>query len=263
MAGESKWEDTFYVTAYEMARAGSTNAMIGKTLGISKLTFYKWLERRPALADAVKRGREARGRIDGNTGTFQEYVFKQLPPALQKMWSDIHAWSDEPNGIVRIEAMLSQGGKRCRQQLFLHALVHNNFNASEALRTVNLSKGVLAKWIDDEPEFAEMMDEIHWHKKNFFEAGLVDLVDRGDAPATIFANKTFNADRGYNEKLRIQMEGTVTHLHAAVPLEALDLPVEVLDQVLAAVRRRAAALGATPGTSPAALAAPVGAIIDV
>jgi hypothetical protein len=109
---------------------------------------------------------------------------------------------------------------------------------------MNMSRKTFENWVTHEPEFGELMNEIHEHKKNFFEAALVGLVASGDSSATIFVNKTFNKDRGYNDKIELSVEGSVqhehvhAHVHAHISVDELDLSLEVKREILQAIRLR-------------------------
>jgi hypothetical protein len=100
--------------------------------------------------------------------------------------------------------------------------------------------------VETDPEFAELVDEIHLHKKDFFESKLVELVQSGDSSATIFANKTMNRDRGYGDKTTIEHTGTVVVEQRVVQIGDLALPVDVRRAILGAVRAHLAATN-TPG----------------
>ena len=136
-----------------------------------------------------------------------------------------------------MERLLDNAGKRARQHLFLYALTASNFNASEACRKVNISRKTFENWVTTEPEFGQLIDEMHWHKKNFFESALVGLIRSGDSSATIFANRTLNRDRGYNEKFELEVKGQVNHAHAhIVQIDDLNLPIKVRRLILEAMR---------------------------
>jgi hypothetical protein len=135
--------------------------------------------------------------------------------------------------------------------LFLFALVEGNWNPSAACGKVGISKQTLETWCRTDNGFADLMDEIVWHKKNWAESALMQLVDRGDSPATVFVNKTLNADRGYNVKQTVEHTGVVNHEHVVISVEELDLPLEIKRLVLEAYRRHTRGgepLPALPGT---------------
>ncbi len=243
MRRSNKWDDTFYVRSYQLARDGYKDASIAQALGVIRDTFARWVAERPALAQALKDGRKRT-----NSSSFTSYVYNHLSPAVKEVWDKITLAEQTTIGYEKIEHILSESGMRMRQQLFVHALIAANFNASEACRKVNISKDQLDHWVDHDPLFADLIEELHWHKGNFFESALCDLVAEGSEPATIFANKTFNRKRGYGESSTLKVEGTInhehSHLHAHVSLDQLDLPLDVRRSILEAVRRTREALPA-------------------
>lgn len=232
----AKWDDRNYVKAYELAKDGNSNRDIQKVLGCSGPTFQMWLKSKPALGEALEMARSYNS--SKAIETFHDYVYEQLPPNLKQLLDEICAFEEEPNAILRVEKLLTAAGKRARQHLFLHSLVASNFNVSKACSRVNIDRTTFEHWVMREPEFAELMDEMTWHKKNFFEGSLVGLVARGDSSATIFANRTFNRDRGYNEKVTVEVEGQVNHIHAVISVDSLGLPIEVRKTILNAIRQQ-------------------------
>lgn len=69
---------------------------------------------------------------------------------------------------------------------------------------------------------------------DFYKEGLFNLVKKGDSAATIFANKTFNRERGYGEVTEKRITSTLEV--KSLPLEQLNLPVDILRTVLNAVK---------------------------
>lgn len=227
-----KWHDGMYVDAFLLAKSGSSDAQIGEALGISRTVFDDWKVKKSALADALRRGRVAKDE------SFREFVYGRLPPPLKELWDRINLCESSPSGIERIEALLERAGLYARQHLFLYALIDSGFNASEACRKLNVSKGVLEGWKTD-PRFGELMNEVHWHKGNFFENALVGKVSEGDAACIMFANKTFNRDRGYGEKVDVTINKTVKVEHSVrqeVTIRLDHLPLEAKKQILCILR---------------------------
>lgn len=237
MAGMSKFKEEYAIQAYELARAGMSDKKISKMLDVDYSIFKKWKRRHPILAEAVKRGKDVNGQLNGDG--IKDYIYNRLSPELQRLWEKINACEDIPNGIRRIEELLRDQGKRARQHLFVHALIAGNFSVSEACRKVNISRKTFEKWKIFDPYFQELVDEIHWHKKNYLEGALFAKVKEGDTTAIIFANRTFNRDRGYNDKVEMSVEhkGEVSHM---VSIDSLELPIEVRRQMLEAIRKKRA-----------------------
>jgi len=228
------WKDEFILTAYDLARTGLSDSKIAENLGVQFATLREWTKRYSLLALAIKKGREI-VKEDSGTVTFADYVYKRLPEDLQELWDDIQECSREKNGIKRIEALFKGRGLRARQHLFIHAVTASNFNFSEACRKVGINRETFNGWKERDPDFARLVDEIHWHKGNFFENALLTRVKHGDPLAIMFANRTFNRDRGYGNKVEVNVTGSVQHVHT-VDVEALPLPLETLVQIREAMR---------------------------
>lgn len=246
MKAKTKWNDTFYVQVYEARRAGISNLdKVAALLHTSGRVLTDWLATKPALRDAWERGGAARGNADRNA-EYRDFVYDRLPAKLKAKWDEIDQLQDAPDAYHRIKALFNERGKQAQQHLFLFALVNANFNKSEALKKCGMSKSKLDDWIERDPTFADLVDEVLWHKKEFFESHLVALVKGGDSAATIFANKTFNRDRGYADKTTIEHTGSVQVEHRLAPVGDLNLPIETKRVLLDALRAHLQANGEAP-----------------
>src|SRR5690606_14891883 len=112
------------------------------------------------------------------------------------------------------------------QQLFCHALLHTAYDISKACHMVGISFNTLNKWRND-LEFLQMLEEVQFHKKNFFENALIGLVGESHPGAVIFANRTLNADRGYSDKLELTHETKET---GRMNFDIADLDLDVPTQ---------------------------------
>lgn len=233
----TKFTATMYVAIFQLAKDGCSNLQIAKTLGVTGKTLKHWVRIKPAVADAIKRGRG--GREKGNDVTFHEYIYQNLPLKLRKLWDEIEACEKLPNGVERTEALLKNHGKRTRQHLFVHALTSSLFNVSASLRKIGVPRSTFETWKLQDPDFSSLLDEIHWHKKNFFEQAVMGRVAAGDTAAIIHVAKTQLRDRGYNDKVEIVHSGTVD-TGSTFDISDLDLPIETRKIVLAALRAKQA-----------------------
>lgn len=232
---KTKWDERFILKAYLYKKSGMEDKGIYTLLGISQPIFNIWLRTKPAFKEAYDEG--ARNRQE--EGNFRNYVYKRLPPDLRDTWDRINLCENSPSGVARVEAILSESGTVARQHLFMYALVDANFNPSEACRKVCVSKHVLDSWVSNDPDFARLLDEIHWHKGNYFESALVDAVGSGDIPSIIFSNKTFNRDRGYGESVKVEVNKTVTvnaTIKNEITLNLSTLSIEKRKQILAILK---------------------------
>lgn len=199
------------VKIYDLLRAGMTLAAAAQALGTRKEVVERWCGQSPELAYAVAAGREARAARGAES--FREFIAGRLPDRLRAVYDELERADDEPNPIRRLELLMEDQGKRAKQRLFLHALFANNFNPSAARRMTGVTRRDLNTWKAGDPDFMEMAEEVMEAKKDFVEAALMQGVKAGDTAAVIFANKTLNADRGYDPKVRMELTGKVVHAH--------------------------------------------------
>jgi hypothetical protein len=162
----------------------------------------------------------------------EEFMFAHLPQELQTVWADIEAvWEQDP---VHVRLLLKDKSDKEKQSLFLYALSGTTFSINTALRMCGVGKRVFDRWRKD-PGFMELMEQIDWHRKNFLEDKLLGLVNANNAAAIMWVNKVQNRDRGYGEVVEVVGNVSHTHTHAALDLTTLDLPPDVMDQVVAAM----------------------------
>ena len=237
---------------YDYARQGMNDAQIAQAVGVSTPTLYSWRQKRKSVALALTRGRGGKSRGGQN---FAEYVHGRLSPDLKELWDEIHlADGVEADPQAKIEELFLNRGVRARQRLYVHALIQKRFNPTEACKLVNISKGTLELWCKD-PQFARLLQEMDWHKQNFFEDALYQQVEAGNTAAVIFANKTKNADRGYSEKVKHQHEHSHQHT-VSLDINELDLDFETKLKVLEAVRKKEQQAPALPAHDPEVVSYP-------
>lgn len=243
---DKKWKPEFAYRIYDLAKSGMTDATIAKTLGVSAITFVAWKKRKKEVTLALEQARKYKGQV-ARTETFMEYCAGRLAPDAKAVYDQVVAFDREANGQKRIEALLDKQGLRMRQMLTIHALIHSNFNASEACRKMCIQRSTFDAWCRKDPDFAELVDQIHTFKKDFFEEAFVNLIHAGDSSAIIHAAKTINADRGYGIKVDVKHTGTVDHRHELVEVADLEtVPLEDRIRLLEAIRQRKADQQALP-----------------
>lgn len=225
------WDDRFYVQIYKLMVSGHNRKQIAEILGVSPSTLSKWEDDRPALADAMREAEAVRKPSD----SFADYVYRQLPKELQAVWDELTELDDIENPVRMSEYMTAQP-ERVQKYLFIHALVTGRFNPSEACRKIGVSKRKYEKWCILDQEFAQLIEEVLWHKKNFCESALMQKVIEGDTSAVLFANKTVNRDRGYNEKTEIDFRATILNAH--VDIDELGLNPETKRALLDSIRSK-------------------------
>lgn len=180
------------------------------------------------LADKHRAGRNV----------FSGYIYDHLSPEAKTCWDALQFWLDPSNtNYEKINEILAGKTKRLKQELFIHALVSSNFDPSSACRMVGVPKEQLDHWSETDLDFRQLVEEIQWHKKNFFERSLTDLVEQRHPGATIFVNKTINADRGYGDKTIVEHMGQID-MQSNLRLEDLDLDIDTKRKILEAMRRK-------------------------
>jgi len=223
---------------YELAKNGVCNQDIAETIGVCRHTFNTWCSKKKIVRQAVKRGRAIfKSGKKGGTRTFTEYVHGKLPAHLNKIWNRLNQQDMAATGVEKMEALLSNEGRTARQSLFIHALISSNFRVTTALARSDVSYNMLEHWKEEDPDFPKLVDFLNTLRGNFFEDALCDAVADGDTAATIFANRTFNRERGYNDKL-IDIKKTVHQLNEhVVKVADLGLSVDEKRALLAEVRK--------------------------
>lgn len=248
--GATKYSDAIVFDAYEAARSGLCEEKIAGLLGITRICYNRWKEQHKLFGLAIEKGMAVHKKVDGSDVQLKEYVYKQLDPKLQKLWREINSIENGRTTTAKLDAIFEQHGVRARQHLFIHALIVSNFNPSQALRKLGLSRKVVEMWAERDPNFGVLLKEIEWHKGNFFESALVGSVKAGDTGAILFANRTFNKNRGYGIKIEHEVSGQVNHLHVSVDVENLKLDLDTKRKLLEAIQAQEATqpkmLGYTP-----------------
>jgi hypothetical protein len=161
------------------------------------------------------------------------YTIDNLAPDVRKVWNKLQGMSkmEEIDAVFRPHKSV-----KLRQQLFCAAFLHSGFDLSKACATVGIGRQVLNKWRDD-VDFLGLLEEMMFHKKNFIENKLFALCHDMHPGAIMFANRTLNADRGFNEKITVTDNTTVVGQHADFDLSDLDLPPEILEAVAVAIEK--------------------------
>lgn len=222
----------YIVDIYAMAREGTNEKTIAKTLGVSQAGFIGWKRRRKLVRYALRKAKKDRENTDKLS--FSEYVAGKLPARLKPTWEKLTEYSNETNGYVKAQHLLKEKSTKTRQEILIYAILISGFNVSKALRKVSIPQSTYMGWLENDPDFVELIREVEYMKKDFFEEGLLKLIKAGDSPATIFANRTKNRDRGYGEVVENRLNATLDV--RTLPICQLNLPPETLRVLLDAMK---------------------------
>lgn len=230
----SKFKPEYYLEAYTHAKQGASNRQIAKLLGVQVITFRNWRKEDPAFQAALDKGR---GGKDRKEDVFIDYVERHLPARLRELWNKIFAYNKEKK-IRKIECLLLRKGLRTRQRLFIHALIHCNFNMSRASRMLAMNNITPTRWIKEDPEFRDLINSIDNIRKDFWDEELYKLGKAGNPFIVWNVNRAINKDRGYGERTTVALEGSVKHSHAVVDVSSLGLPPAQLQAILGALKAK-------------------------
>jgi hypothetical protein len=217
---------TFILTFYDCyVREPSLN-ITAAALGIRAPNLRVLIDKHPELAQAKEMAEQNR-----NKGMLGNYVLTNLTKASKEIWDRL----TKVNTHEAIESIFKGKPIKLRQELFCHAILHTGYDISKACNIVGVDRYQMESWKQD-LGFLQMLEEVQFHKKNFFEKALIGLVAEGYPGAIIHANRTVNADRGYREGIDVNINGTPGRVDWEIG--DLDLDVETMKKVLAAIEKK-------------------------
>jgi hypothetical protein len=203
------WRDRFYVLAYELAGEGLRDTQIAEVLKVSYPSYCRWKERNKIFRWALKRGRKKLG--GDNRGTLRNFIYGRLDKDLRQLWDKIDKWKNHPNAIQRIQGLFENKGESARKSLFLHALCDTHWNVSEACKRMCVPYNQVKGWVAKDFQFADLLNQVQFHRKEFCQGALMKLVKAGEPSAILFVNRTLNKDLGYSDALVVKHEGEIKH----------------------------------------------------
>ncbi len=246
-----KWKDEYAVDAYAPAFQGADDITISRALNISLNTFRAWYRHKLLFQYSVQKAR--RDRVAENKAeTLEEFVIDKLSPENKTLWNRLKMLSETDDGGNKISALMRTQGKATRQLMWMQAMFACGLNASEACRMTGTGYYTVKNVWEKEEHFQNLLAEIKFHRKEFYESHLMDLVKFRDPSATIFANRTINRDRGYGDQIDVVHSGNVTF--GVLEIDKLDLSLECKKELLAAMRAlREKTASNSKETAPAAI----------
>lgn len=238
--GDRKWKDELYVEVHKLARSGKSDQEICQIIGVGRGVYDRWRKERPAFQKALDDGRN----LEEKKQEMVERLYNRMPHDLQDVWDRVMACEPEEKDSdkevirdkrrlrIKIDEEISRLQTRSKQRLFLFAFHATDYSRSEACRLIGVDPSVVKGWLADK-SFAELMAQMEEGKKDLYESALVSLVKQGEPSAVVFANKTLNRDRGYNDKVDSNVTVNVSH-----SVDDLGLSLEDRKRLLEAIRAK-------------------------
>jgi hypothetical protein len=218
--------------AYQAAMTATSNKEVAIIMGISEERLKAWMGENPALYRAITAARANSSGASGTASALTNHITNSLPPELRELWDELSGENMTAQETVRYN--LATRGDYDKQRLLVHALSVTRFDLNKCCQILDISKAKLDSWVQNDPRFAQLWEQVHWAKQNFLESALMEKVADGDTKSIIFANSTLNRDRGYGQTVKV--EATHTHVHAVVDVTKLNLPTEIRSAILTAIR---------------------------
>lgn len=219
----------FLIDAYDAFLRHPSKSRAAKILGFRSNDSLRLLFKEHAPLRLVKELADER-REQNNT--LEKYILGNMSEEARAIWDDIKLTIEED--MPRTPSVMRHAGLKLKKEIFLQAMVTGSYNLSKACAVAGVAMEEYQQWNKKDHEFKKLVNEIHQHKKDFFESKLVDLCDAGHPSAIIFVNRTLNADRGYTERLQIE-DGRESA--GGFNLAELDLDIETRKKILEAVRK--------------------------
>jgi hypothetical protein len=94
--------------------------------------------------------------------------------------------------------------EKLKKEEFLEVLRMKLGIISTTLKQVNITRWYYDRWIKEDLDFKEKVENITETTLDFVESKLFDLINRGDKTAIIFYLKCKGKDRGYIERQSIE-----------------------------------------------------------
>lgn len=229
------WKEEFLAQAYRLARAGESDSSMAAAMGIHLNTLKQWVKKRPSFAAMVEEGRRARDQERSSlsqTSQAHRYVHRRLPARLADFWATIKPAYADRSQLHLINLDVDSLAEEEQQLVYLHAVIECNYNHSRARMVCGLPLDRVNLWAKD-ARMRRWLKEVEESKKDFVEEALMDLVARRETSAVIFAARTLCRDRGYSDKLQVDLRAddqTAIDELRALTLEQRRLILEALEQ---------------------------------
>lgn len=229
----SVWTQDRIWQAALAALTAANDKELAIALGISEERLKVWKGENPAFYRGIIAAR-SRGSDAGQAGgIIAKHIGASLPADLKALWDELSGEDLDAKDAVMLN--IATRGDFDKQRLLIHALSVTRFDLNKCCRMLDISKAQLDEWAKNDPRFTKLWAEVHFQKQNFFESALMDKVAEGDSKSIIFANQSFNKDRGYGQS--VEVTGRVEHVHAHIDIANLSLDTETRSKILLACKQ--------------------------
>lgn len=212
----------FVLTFYDAYIREKNLAKVARSMDMGPSKLLDLIEKHEELKQAKNMADDNRGK-----NILGAWCVSMLSPESRKTWEKINSI----DSFDLVQEVFKGKSVKLKQEVFCQAMLHTGFNSSKACQMVGIRYRDLEMWKTDF-DFCQMLEELQFHKKNFFENSLVGLVEERYPGAVLFVNRTLNADRGYGEKLQIEEKGGNV---SQFDISDLDLDLPTMKKVLAAI----------------------------
>ena len=141
-----------------------------------------------------------------------DFEFKKQYKMLQKKTRPTRARASELKSAI-ISAEVAE-----KQNRFLQAFTENRFNITNACKTIGIKRSTVNGWCNANPDFRAALEVAQDEKEDWCEDKLLQLVDQGNMPATIFLAKILLQKRNLGRRHAYieqpqKIEGRIDHVH--------------------------------------------------
>lgn len=91
----------------------------------------------------------------------------------------------------------------------IQALENSKGVVTEAANRIGIARSTHYLWMNEDPDYAKAVNELHDVVLDFAEDKLHRLIEKGDVAATLFLLKTKGKKRGYVERQEVEHSGQV------------------------------------------------------
>lgn len=238
-SSNSKWDEEYIITVYELAREGMTEQQMAKFLGISKDTFINWEKRYRLFRLSVKRGREYQRATGVSMEDFRDDIYRNLSDDEKLTWQRVMELNTLRSDRKKVAALFKNGGRQMRQKMYLCALLKCRFNAAAACRMTGLSREVVELWKKTDPGFWKMVSSIEQTEKDWAQSCVRGMCETNPVVA-MYYNRVLNRDRGMDDRITVNVQGTINHehTHRLVAFDDLELDARTELSLLNALRQK-------------------------